>query len=155
MQIEKLGKIGIGVGIAVGIMILFMISLSIPDQIGRFIQDYSVTRFEEKPSQLQQINAEFLMEKFSQTEDYQIFVQRNPKYVEDLEIHQNGGWLRMTAFNTTSNNILELRLSWGDNNFPEIEKDAYCRIGNSLDRSEITAREDVVAHFLKTTDCVN
>ena len=155
MQIERLGKIGIGVGIAVGIMMLFMLGMSVPDQIGRFIQDYDVSRFEEKPSELQTVNADFLMEKFSQSEEHDVFVKRNPEHVEDLEIYRDGGHLRLTAFNTTTNNILELRLSWDSNDFVKMDKDAYCRIGNSLDRAEITARESAVAHFLKTTDCVN
>lgn len=155
MQIERLGKIGIGVGIAVGIMILFMLGMSVPDQIGRFIQDYDVSRFEEKPSELQTINADFLIEKFSQSEEYDIFVKRNPEHVEDLELYRDGGHLRLTAFNTTTNNILELRLSWDGDDFVKMDRDAYCRIGNSLDRAEITARESAVAHFLKTTDCVN
>jgi hypothetical protein len=155
MHIEKLGKIGIGVGIAVGIMMLFMLGLSVPDQIGRFIQDYDMSRFEENPSELQTVNAEFLMEKFSQTEDYSIFVQRNTEYVEDLELYRDGGHLRLTAFNTTTNNVLELRLSWDNDDFIKMDKDAYCRIGNNLDRAEITARESAVAYFLKSTDCVN
>jgi hypothetical protein len=95
------------------------------------------------------------MEKFSQTEDYSIFVQRNTEYVEDLELYRDGGHLRLTAFNTTTNNVLELRLSWDNDDFIKMDKDAYCRIGNNLDRAEITARESAVAYFLKSTDCVN
>ena len=136
-------------------MLLFMLGMSIPDQMNRFIQDYNVSQFEESPSEMQTVNADFLMEKFSQSEEYDIFVTRNHEYVEDLELYRDGGHLRLTAFNTTTNNILELRLSWDNGDFVKMDKDAYCKIGNSLDRAEITARESAVTHFLKTTDCVN
>ena len=79
MQIEKLGKIGIGVGIAVGALLIFMLILSLPNIINQYIPDYDAKQFE-KPTKTQELNADVLMDIFSQTEDYAIFVQRNSDY---------------------------------------------------------------------------
>lgn len=154
MKIEKLGKIGIGVGIAVGVMILFMLSLTIPDMIERINPNYNTPRFEQT-SEIEDVNAEFLMEKFTQTESYDVFVQRYPDHVENLYADKGGGNLHLMAVNTDSNNVLNLRFNWSINRELVIDIDAECVIGNSLDRAEIRARQSAVPDFLKKTDCLD
>ena len=154
MSIEKLGKIGISVGIAVGVLIIFMIGASIPDTIDRYNpRPQLVTQFEQA-ADANDVDAEFLMSRFNQTEAYSVFVQKYPDHVSNLDVHEHGGYLRLIAVNTDRNNILELRLSMDAGDNWRLGQDAECQIGASTDRGEIRARDSAVVEFLKKTDCI-
>ncbi len=154
MSIEKLGKIGISVGIAVGVLVIFMIGAAIPDTIERYHpQPHLVTQFDQTTNEYD-IDAEFLMSKFNQTEAYSVFVHRYPDHVSNLDVHEHGGYLRLIAVNTDRNNVLELRLNMNAGDNWRLEQDAECQIGASTDRGEIRARNSAVVEFIKKTDCI-
>ena len=131
-----------------------MIGAAIPDTIERYNPNpHLVTQFEQT-SKDDDVDVDFLMGKFNQTEAFLAFVHRYPDHVSDLDVHEHGGYLRLIAVNTDRNNVLELRLNMNSGDNWRLEQDAECQIGASTDRGEIRARNSAVVEFIKKTDCI-
>lgn len=153
MNLETYGKIGISVGIALGIFVIILLSITVvPDMINRHFDQRSFQIQEDGIKDNPDVN--YVKSILNQTEAYVVFAERYPDHVVQFYMYDNGGRYHLFVTNTDTNNILEVYLEWNTSDAPRIEMHANCRIGNSIDDSEINVRDSAVIDFIKKTDCV-
>ena len=154
MKLETYGKIGISVGIALGIFVIVLLSITVvPDMINRQFnhhRDIQVQESEIKDNP----DVSYVKSILNQTEAYIAFVERYPDHVSQFQMYDDGGRYHLFVTNTDTNNILEVYLEWNTHDASSIHMNANCRIGSSIDDSEIRVRDSAVINFIKNTDCI-